>query len=272
MMEPEWQTDGWGAIARLGVLTPAADVGPEAELNAMVPSAVTVHAARVPFAAMRPGGDMNPTIALQAVAAFAEPPGVDAAVELLAACPLHAIGFGFTSSAYVSGRDGEAQMCGRLRDQARGIPVVTTCSAMVDAVRSMGCQRISLVSPPWFDTRLTTLGAEYFNSAGFDVVAAASCTPAERSAGDHTRVAARVGDGTHAGHCRRHRDRGQRLSCRRHDRDPGTRPRPTCRDSEPGALVGVPVGSRILGEDRPLRAPPAMRAVLQHAQRRQAKP
>lgn len=175
MMQLEWQLDGWGATVRLGVLTPTADVGPEAELNAMVPSTVTVHAARVPFAAMRPGGDMNPTIALQAVAAFAEPPGVDAAVELLAACPLHVIGFGFTSSSYVSGRDGEEQTCDRLRGQARGIPVVMTCSAMVDAVRTLGCQRISLVSPPWFDTNLTTMGADYFKSAGFDVVAAASC-------------------------------------------------------------------------------------------------
>jgi maleate isomerase len=202
MTQPEWQRDGWGATIRLGVLTPAADAGPEAELNAMVPSTVTVHAARVPFAAMLPGGDMNPTIALQAVAAFAEPPGVDAAIALLAACPLQVIGFGFTSSAYVSGRDGEAQMCSRLADQARGIPVVTTCIAMVDAVRSLGCQRISLVSPPWFDTDLTTLGADY--------------------------------------------------------RDPGTRPRTTSRDGESGPLMGMPSGSTLLGEDRPLRASPAM--------------
>jgi len=174
-MQTEWQRDGWGATVRLGVLAPAADAGPEAELNAMVPSTVTVHAARVPFAAMLPGGDMNPTIALKAVAAFAEPPGVDSAIKLLAACPVQVIGFGFTSSAYVSGRDGEAQMYSRLADQARGIPVVTTCTAMVDAVGSLGCQRISLVSPPWFDTELTTMGADYFTSAGLDVVAAASC-------------------------------------------------------------------------------------------------
>lgn len=171
----EWQLDGWGATVRLGVLTPTADLGPEAELNAMAPSTVTIHAARVPFMAMRPGGDMNPTIAMEAVAAFAEPPGVDSAVQLLSASPLHAIGFGFTSSAYVSGRDGEASMLDRLRGQARGIPVVATCAAIVDAVRSLGGQRISLVSPPWFDAQLTALGADYFTSAGFDVVAATSC-------------------------------------------------------------------------------------------------
>ena len=175
MAQAEWQLDGWAASVRIGVLTPTADLGPEAELKAMVPSTVTVHAARVPFAAMRPGGDMNPTIAMQAVAAFAEPPGVDSAVQLLAAAPVHVIGFGFTSSAYVSGRDGEASMLDRLRGQARGIPVVATCTALVDAVRALNGQRISLVSPPWFDAQLTALGADYFKSAGFDVVAAASC-------------------------------------------------------------------------------------------------
>ena len=87
MPQADWQLDGWAATVRLGVLTPAADVGPEAELNATVPSTVTVHAARVPFAAMRPGGDMNPTIAMQAVAAFAEPPGVDAAVRVARRVP-----------------------------------------------------------------------------------------------------------------------------------------------------------------------------------------
>jgi len=183
MPQPEWQLDGWAATVRVGVLTPAADLGPEAELNAMVPSTVTVHAARVPFAAMRPGGDMNPTIAMQAVAAFAEPPGVDSAVQLLASAPVHVIGFGFTSSAYVSGRDGESSMLDRLRDQARGIPVVATCTALVDAIRALNGHRISLVSPPWFDAQLTALGADYFKSAGLDVVAAASCNlPSDQKA------------------------------------------------------------------------------------------
>jgi maleate isomerase len=183
MVQSEWQRDGWDAVIRVGLLTPAADVGPEAEMNAMVPPTVTVHAARVPFAAMRPGGEMDPTIARQAVVAFAEPPGVDAATELLAACPVQVIGFGFTSSAYASGRDGETRMCSRLSDRARGVPVVAACAAMANAARAVGGERLSLVNPPWFDGQLTALGAEYFASSGFDVVAAASCSlPSDQKA------------------------------------------------------------------------------------------
>jgi hypothetical protein len=85
-------------------------VGPESELRAMAPATVGVHAARVPFGAMRAGGAMDPTIPLAPVGSFSDPPHVDATAEMLAAAPVHAIAYGFTSSAYVIGIDGEASM------------------------------------------------------------------------------------------------------------------------------------------------------------------
>src|SRR4051794_19939946 len=106
--------DGWEARTRIGVLTPHADLGPESELKAMARADVGVHASRVPFGAMAAGGGMDPTIPLAPVAAFAERPELDTAAELLAAAPIDAIAFGFTSSAYVIGRDGERAMIARL--------------------------------------------------------------------------------------------------------------------------------------------------------------
>src|SRR5919107_2546964 len=98
-----WQSDGWDVRIRIGVLTPHADVGPESELQAMAPAGVVIHAGRVPFGAMAAGGAMDPTIPLVPVRAFAEPPHLDKAAELLAAPPLNAIAYGFTSPAYVIG-------------------------------------------------------------------------------------------------------------------------------------------------------------------------
>jgi hypothetical protein len=46
-----WQPDGWAWRARIGVLTPHGDVGPECEFRAMAPEGVSVHAARVPLGA-----------------------------------------------------------------------------------------------------------------------------------------------------------------------------------------------------------------------------
>jgi maleate isomerase len=168
-----WRPDGWGWRARIGVLTPHADIGPEAEFQAMAPEGVSIHAARVPFGVMAPGGAMNPTIALEPVRAFADPPHVDAAAELLAAAPLHAIAFGFTSSSYVRGAADDAELKARLEGRTRGIPVVITCAAALLALRALGARRLALIDPPWFSAELTALGAEYFRSQGVDVVYAA---------------------------------------------------------------------------------------------------
>jgi maleate isomerase len=170
MTNQTWQPDGWGEVVRLGVLTPHADVGPESELQAMAPDAVVIHAARVPFGAMAGGGRMDPTIALAPVRAFAEPPFIDDAAERLAAAPLHAIGVGFTSTAYAIGADGEAQMLERLRSRTRGIPVTTACAAGLEALRALAVERLALVAPPWFDDELDRLSAAYFRAAGLDVV------------------------------------------------------------------------------------------------------
>ena len=170
-----WEPDGWDARWRIGVLVPHGDVGPESELQAMAPPEVCIHATRVPFGAIRAGGEMDATIPLAPVREFAEPPYVDDATELLAAAPIHAIAFGFTSSAYVIGADGEAAMLERLRTRSRGLPVVAPCASIVEALRALGARRVALFDPPWFDAELNALGAAYYRGSGFDVVSSLSC-------------------------------------------------------------------------------------------------
>ncbi|HZB83179.1 MAG TPA: hypothetical protein VE288_10115 [Rubrobacteraceae bacterium] len=170
-----WRRDGWEATVRIGVLTPHADVGPESELQVMAPPGVAIHASRVPFGAMAAGGVMDPAIPLAPVREFAQPPHVDNAAELLAAAPLNAIAYGFTSSAYVIGVEGEAEMIARLQQRTRDIPVVAACKASVEGLRVLAARRIALVDPPWFDTELNTLGRRYYESAGFEVVHSAPC-------------------------------------------------------------------------------------------------
>ncbi|GGP45342.1 maleate cis-trans isomerase family protein [Streptomyces melanogenes] len=170
-----WRPDGWDVRVRVGVLTPHGDVGPESEFRAMAPPDVGVHAARVPFGAMRRGGAMDSTIPLAPVRAFAEPPYVDEAAAQLATAPVAAIGYAFTSSAYVIGADAEAAMLARLAGRAHGLPVVATCASTVEALRAVGATRICLVDPPWFDTGLNDLGRAYYEAAGLDVRFSAPC-------------------------------------------------------------------------------------------------
>lgn len=178
-----WQPDGWSFRARLGVIVPHAAIGTESELGAMAPQGVSIHAARVPLGVMRAAGVMDPTIALQPVRTFVDPPLVDEAAELLAAAPLHAIGFAFTSSSYVRGAADDEVLRRRLETRTRGIPVAITATSAVLALRALGAGRVALVDPPWFSEELTELGARYFRDQGFDVVSAgAAKLPSEQLA------------------------------------------------------------------------------------------
>jgi maleate isomerase len=182
--EPEmWQPDGWAFRARLGVIVPHAAIGTESELAAMIPDGVSLHAARVPLGVMRAGGLMDPTIAIDPVRAFADPPLVDDAAELLAAAPLHAIGFAVTSSSYVRGAADDEALRLRLERRTRGIPVAITSVSALLALRSLGAGRVALVDPPWFSPELTQRGIDYFRGQDFEVVhAAAADLPSEQRA------------------------------------------------------------------------------------------
>jgi maleate isomerase len=172
-----WRPDGWGWRARIGVLTPHTDVGPESEFRAMAPDGVSIHAARVRFgvtpAGASIGANQRGPVGLESVRAFADPPHLDDAAELLAAAPLHAIAFGFTSSSYVRGAADDAGLKSRLEQRTRGIPVVITCTSAVLALRALGVRRLALIDPPWFPAELTARGAEYFGASGLEVVHAA---------------------------------------------------------------------------------------------------
>ena len=230
--------DGWDSAVRIGVLVPHADVGPESEMRAMAPPGVCIHAARVPFGAIRSGGGMDPTIPLEPVKRFAEPPELDDAAELLAAAPLHVIAYAFTSSAYASGARGEADMVHRLRRRSRDIPVVSPCAAAVEALHELDAHRIALFDPPWSDAQLVGLGRAYYEAAGFDVFDAMACElPSDRTR-DHAGRAAPVDRRAHTGRRRRDRRRRQRLSRRRHDRGPRSRPQPARAHREPSPSVG----------------------------------
>lgn len=170
MADQHFRPDGWDAATRVGVVVPHADAGPEAELKALAPPEVSIHASRLYFGAMRAGGVMDPKIPHQPVRSFVGEPEVDDAVELLAAAPLDVIALGFTSSAYLHGASGERALLERLSARTRGIPLVSTCLAATSALKALGAGSLALVNPPWFDEQLDGQGAAFFAEQGFDVV------------------------------------------------------------------------------------------------------
>ncbi|HZP26036.1 MAG TPA: maleate cis-trans isomerase, partial [Dehalococcoidia bacterium] len=137
-----WQPDGWGWRARIGVLAPDGDVGPESEIHALAPEGVSIHAARVKVRMEMQEGGLVRKIRMEPAKAFGDPPQADEAAETLAAMPLHSICFGFTSSSYLSGAAAEQSMKERLEERTRGIPVAVPCAAAVLAMRTLGVSRL----------------------------------------------------------------------------------------------------------------------------------
>nr|MBA2483697.1 maleate cis-trans isomerase [Nitrosomonas sp.] len=129
----KFMTDGWGSKARIGLITPHMDIVPEREFQILAPSEISIHVARVPLGWR--GGPESAPIGLDAVRAFADPPNVDDAVAMLAAAPLNSIAYGFTSSSFLLGSDGDIELCKRLEGRSQGVPIVIPCQSVLVALQ-----------------------------------------------------------------------------------------------------------------------------------------
>jgi maleate isomerase len=159
-------------VVHIGVLTPHAAAGPEAEFPTMAPGRLVTRVARVstPAAAVTLAtGPPTPAAARDLTA----PPLLDDAAERLAAGSIEVIGYASTSTAYAIGFDDEVAMVDRL-SRRTGRPVVATCASAVLALRVLDVERFALIHPPWFDDEINELGAAYFRSQGLHVVSSAS--------------------------------------------------------------------------------------------------
>lgn len=162
--------DGWVYRARIGLLVPNGDVGPESELSAMVPAGVGCNASRFHF----PSTDhakVEGQIGIPPVEYVAAPGPLDDAVKLLASAPVNIIALAFTSTSYVGD---DARLVDRLRQSSNGRPVVTTGQAICAALRHLGANRVMLVEPPWFPADLTVRARTWLETNGFTVSMAAA--------------------------------------------------------------------------------------------------
>jgi len=157
-----WQPDGAASVARIGVLTPDDDPVPESEMGIMAPQGVSIHASRVTWN--------------HEALSFAEQAA--SAAEMLARVTPRVILYAFTSSSYVLGSQGDDELRASLEKRARGIPVILTCSAAVEALRILGTRRVALFHPPWFSEDINHKGMEYFRALDIEVVFCERMTPA----------------------------------------------------------------------------------------------
>ena len=155
--------DGHGWRARLGVITHDDSAISESELWTMAPDGVSLHTSRIFFADL---------------ATFADPPGPDNAVKLLARLPLQAIIYAWTVGSYLLGTAGEQELVSRVGRHSNGIPVLMSAPAATAGFRALEAQRIALIHAPFFNDDFDQKGAAYFQERGFEVVHVSHMTPA----------------------------------------------------------------------------------------------
>jgi maleate isomerase len=155
-------------VIRIGVLTPHAAIGPEAEFPEMAPGQVAVSIALI----QSRRGSHDPA-APAALAGLAVKPLVDDAADQLLREPVEVIGYASTTTGYVVGADAERDMMTSLA-QRTGLSVATTCASAVSALHALQVRRVALIGAPWFTAELNDLGRAYFTCQGFDVVSSES--------------------------------------------------------------------------------------------------
>lgn len=163
-----FESDGWDARLRVGLLVPDGDIGPESEWSAITPAGVAVNASRFrfPVGAVEAAADQ---IAISPVEFVAAPGPLDDAIGLLNPPWIDIYSLAFTSTSYV-GDDNE--LVARLSEQAAGKPVVTTGQALLAAVDHFDAANVLLVDPPWFPPPLTELGRDWLARHGVGVARA----------------------------------------------------------------------------------------------------
>ena len=148
---------GWRA--RIGLVFPDSGTVMEPECYAMALEGVTIHTDRLHLAKMTVDG-------LESMMNANE---TERCVERLAEAPLQSIVFGGTSATFLKGIGYDDEIKRRMEAKSRGIPVTTTSTAALKALRLLGVKRPSFVGP--YIDEVTELGKRFFEQNGFEVVA-----------------------------------------------------------------------------------------------------
>lgn len=125
----------YGWRARIGLILPSTNTTMEPDFYRMALPGVSTHSARV----------MNERAGTLEVLTRMEEQ-TESAAALLATAAVDVLVWGCTSGSFIHGPAFNRQTIEKL-ERRTGIPAITTAQAMVEALRVLGCRRISVVTP-----------------------------------------------------------------------------------------------------------------------------
>jgi len=147
----------YGAAGQLGLAVPPANLTVEPEMAMLLPAGVSLHTTRLGSASPSPRQRLLDYVR-----------NLDGAIESFRGAPLEALMFACTGSSYLIGREAEGKLVAALSD-ARGVPVITAANAVLQTLRTLGSERIALVTP--YPDWLTREACRYWDAAGLQIAA-----------------------------------------------------------------------------------------------------
>lgn len=141
-------------LARIGVLYPASGLA-DYELNLLAPQGVTFHVTRLSM----------PQATKQALLDLACE--AERAVKLLCEARVNLVAFNCTLGSLLGGEGYDKKLINRLQELS-GLPVTTTATACVEALRFLGARHLVLITPYISDMNLAEI--EFLEKMGFEVI------------------------------------------------------------------------------------------------------
>ena len=144
---------------KLGLILPSSNTTVEPDFHRVLPTNVSLHASRIWVVDVTHDD-------LEAMNSDAE-----MAARYVGTAEVDAIAYACTSGSFIGGPGYDQELLARITAEAGGAPSVGTSPAMVTALRAVGIQRVSVVTP-YTDTINKRLTA-FLSAHGFDVLSMA---------------------------------------------------------------------------------------------------
>ena len=134
---PEFMWDGFGSLAKIGLIYLHSSVVMESEMWAMAAPGVSIHTSRLRVQ----------KITVDAIDAMMSSPELEQSARLVAGAPIDALCFGGTSASFLHGTAFDESLIARMRHWAPGIPVTTASTATLSALEAVEAGTVALATP-----------------------------------------------------------------------------------------------------------------------------
>ncbi len=134
---PKFAYDGYGDLARIGLIYMHSSVVMENEMWAMAAPGISVHTARIHL----------PKVNVQGIGAMMESPQLEEAARLIGGAPIDVLCFGGTSASFLHGTKWDRALIANMEEWVPGVPVTTASTATLAGLAEVGAGKVALATP-----------------------------------------------------------------------------------------------------------------------------